>query len=907
MQNKKSMFFTVDGLFAGILIVFGLIISFSFFIEEEGSDTNINYLSQDIVNSLANIKISEVNDSYIKTLISNGNISNLNNSVIEQIGEFYVLNNSELALNLSRIVTEKLVPEKYGFEILVNDEAIFSNNSISRRTDDLISYRRLVSGFEKFKPLKGATSKVYLEGFNEKLYNSYLYFGGFVGQGNISIFTDEINSQVNLTGMYMEMDSGGDFKLYVNDNQCGGIYYTNGINMTANYWNLTSCLSDVTPGARNNFSINFIGDINESYIGGGYIKVVYKTNEFTVYSEPQKIKYWFPEINGLANLYDSFYVPGSLISMNIYLHFSANETAYLTVGGRIIHEWPGVNDSDQIYNITNQNLSTVDYLNLSVDYTLFSNNTVPIRFASYEDSVQVVTSGDADVVLITDLSGSMKKATDSWGQGNSAPTCSNYFNNPNTRRTRAAVCLDLEMVDIVMNYSGNRMWPIFMRDDKVIDYTWDPENKADVENQILSYYNDQGKGKTCLACAINLAYNLLNQYSNDSRSKFIVMMTDGTPTHCAKDSCMSNSTEYGDKQCNGLCDQSGSCDEGDIPNQCTECTNNNGATNNSLYSAQRAKDDLNVTIFTIGFGPMGNCSIANETLYNLAIIGNGTYQQSKNTSELRLIYANISQEILTRINQETQFVTLSGGDLSRSILFGDSYIEAVYDPFTEGPAFDEIGVSIQTEQFNSCSPSIEIPNELRVTDARIVSYSGSHWTDGLILNNNQVFNLSDYFLNYVRLGDPYFVYIPVNKIVNGTNNLFIRTGDSPENYTGCSNNNSMIYTGLIKSSVSYSDVLEKAEGCNWFIEFEDGENITVSVPPDYTGSKTCTYSNASIDYDEDDTYDDAMFRLLDNLDYDDDGRIFLNLEKYDFQISALSVGKIPYPWGPAIAEIRVWK
>ena len=117
----------------------------------------------------------------------------------------------------------------------------------------------------------------------------------------------------------------------------------------------------------------------------------------------------------------------------------------------------------------------------------------------------------------------------------------------------------------------------------------------------------------------------------------------------------------------------------------------------------------------------------------------------------------------------------------------------------------------------------------------------------------------------------------------------------------------MIYTGLVKSSVSYSSVLEYATGCEWFIEFEDGGNTTVNVPPTYNGSKSCTYSSTLIEYFENDTYDDAMYRLLDNLDYDDDGKIFLNLESYDFQISAISVGKIPYPWGPAITEVRVWK
>jgi len=102
-------------------------------------------------------------------------------------------------------------------------------------------------------------------------------------------------------------------------------------------------------------------------------------------------------------------------------------------------------------------------------------------------------------------------------------------------------------------------------------------------------------------------------------------------------------------------------------------------------------------------------------------------------------------------------------------------------------------------------------------------------------------------------------------------------------------------------------VLEKAIGCEWSIDFEDGESTTVKVPPTYPGVKQCFYTNASISYDVNDTYDDAMYNLLDNLDFDNDGRIYVNIEEQNFVIGAISVGKIPYPWGPALAEVRVWR
>jgi hypothetical protein len=71
-----------------------------------------------------------------------------------------------------------------------------------------------------------------------------------------------------------------------------------------------------------------------------------------------------------------------------------------------------------------------------------------------------------------------------------------------------------------------------------------------------------------------------------------------------------------------------------------------GAEENALFSAERLVNDLNVTIFTIGFGLIDDCDRASNLLNEIAIIGNGTYQHSSNTSELILIYENISYEIL---------------------------------------------------------------------------------------------------------------------------------------------------------------------------------------------------------------------------------------------------------------------
>ena len=151
------------------------------------------------------------------------------------------------------------------------------------------------------------------------------------------------------------------------------------------------------------------------------------------------------------------------------------------------------------------------------------------------------------------------------------------------------------------------------------------------------------------------------------------------------------------------------------------------------------------------------------------------------------------------------------------------------------------------------------------------------------------------------------VQAPPPLLASGNNSFYIRTGDNPDNTTGCSLNNTFIYTGLVSSSVSYSDVLPKAVGCTWSIETEDSGFFTASVPSTYSGAKSCTFSAALMSFDAEDSVDKAVFDLLSNLDFDDNGKININIQEQDLEIEALWVSQVPYLWGPAIAEVRVWQ
>jgi hypothetical protein len=131
--------------------------------------------------------------------------------------------------------------------------------------------------------------------------------------------------------------------------------------------------------------------------------------------------------------------------------------------------------------------------------------------------------------------------------------------------------------------------------------------------------------------------------------------------------------------------------------------------------------------------------------------------------------------------------------------------------------------------------------------------------------------------------------------------------DNDQNTTNCSDNNTIFYQGVINSSVPRSTVLESAVGCDWSIEFEDGHFLNVTIPTSYVGSKQCNYTNASLYYDPLDSYDVGVYRLLDQLDFDDDRRVFVNIEAADLEIIVTVVTSVPYLWGPTFALLEVWR
>jgi hypothetical protein len=197
----------------------------------------------------------------------------------------------------------------------------------------------------------------------------------------------------------------------------------------------------------------------------------------------------------------------------------------------------------------------------------------------------------------------------------------------------------------------------------------------------------------------------------------------------------------------------------------------------------------------------------------------------------------------------------------------------------------------------------------------VTSYSGSKWSKWLGIDNTStsgdnfatVYNLNDYGSLYPTLGDPFRINIPVSNV--GYNNAVKLTiaNSSDEVYAGASDK--IFYTILTLSNYSYSNVTNNAGGCNWTIQYRDGNSdnnyFTTPVAANYTGQDICYYStdaggsggfscaNGTDNVLQDDAIAQATYLLLRKYDVNPADCV-IDTKLSDYNVNAILLPSVPF-------------
>ena len=145
-KMKKGIFFTIDSIIAAGIIFVVIVYASSFYVKEQPS-FNLNYLSQDITKTLSTLTVKEIDNEYINERISSGDITNLDNTILEQISEFWADDQMVFANRTASNVTDLFVPDNIGFGIWIDKQTIYSRSTPI--TKSLVSSKKIISGIEK--------------------------------------------------------------------------------------------------------------------------------------------------------------------------------------------------------------------------------------------------------------------------------------------------------------------------------------------------------------------------------------------------------------------------------------------------------------------------------------------------------------------------------------------------------------------------------------------------------------------------------------------------------------------------------------------------------------------------------------------------------------------------------------
>ncbi len=162
-MGKRGYFFMMDA-FLGIAIMLASAAYFYSIHYYEQPKGQLNLLTENMMGFLADSKVVGINNNYRDTLIANGNITNAENTIIEQVNEFEYREKRmgcafcfNLSRNLLANLTHGVVEDRYNYQISLNGRVVYekvllpeSASTVTLKSSRLVY--TLINGSEMYGP-----------------------------------------------------------------------------------------------------------------------------------------------------------------------------------------------------------------------------------------------------------------------------------------------------------------------------------------------------------------------------------------------------------------------------------------------------------------------------------------------------------------------------------------------------------------------------------------------------------------------------------------------------------------------------------------------------------------------------------------------------------------------------------
>ena len=125
--KKRGFFFILDAVLGLTVLIIGIFLITSSYVNAP-QPAQVSLLSDDLMDFLSDNKIKELNNPYAGIggqLWSQGIITDADNSLLQQIGEFYAKNNIDTAEKFIQNVSKGAVPEQFMYEVWIDGTLLY--------------------------------------------------------------------------------------------------------------------------------------------------------------------------------------------------------------------------------------------------------------------------------------------------------------------------------------------------------------------------------------------------------------------------------------------------------------------------------------------------------------------------------------------------------------------------------------------------------------------------------------------------------------------------------------------------------------------------------------------------------------------------------------------------------------
>lgn len=372
MKNKKGIFFSADA-FLALAIILSVLILFYPTFNRVYFQEDVHY---DLLSSLSSVSIRESNNAYVKSLVEQGLVADLNRTLLEQIGEFYVENATLATEFASAVLGDIAIEENIG--IWFDDELIVSKNSTpfedSREIDVA---QQIITGIQKGSPTRGFVAKAWIDSISGKdtlkevrgdlmcgRWKTYSW-GDYCGTADTTI-TYRFDMQFNATikDAYWLVEPswvGQPTELFINGNKI--------FDGEINYFEIFNITNYILPGT--NYAV-LHGDTGGDD-GASHIFVRNIVSELDTFPKDDKIP--FNIVSGKSTLYHekSIFIPSEINNMEVILNVSRDTSLSIRKDSTIVNVGTKTPSRNQV-NFSNSDITSalaargLNYGNLSSEY-----------------------------------------------------------------------------------------------------------------------------------------------------------------------------------------------------------------------------------------------------------------------------------------------------------------------------------------------------------------------------------------------------------------------------------------------------------------------------------------------------------------------------------------------------------